>query len=128
MEPWYPSFDPTITSITSDPIWVRLPNLPLHLWNFTTFTSIGNTLGKYYCISPNTFECFKATFDRICVQMDLSQGFLAKLIFTNKDYKWIEKLDYENVLLCCTTCYATCHISRNFLTTTLARRVIRKET
>ena len=30
MKPWTPDFDPTTASISSAPVWVRLPSLPLH--------------------------------------------------------------------------------------------------
>jgi hypothetical protein len=30
MKPWTPSFNPTINILSSAPVWVRLPNLPLH--------------------------------------------------------------------------------------------------
>ena len=33
LTPWFPNFDPSTTVITKLPIWVRLPNLPTHLWH-----------------------------------------------------------------------------------------------
>jgi len=35
-------------SISSALALVRLPNLPLHLWNIPSLTSIGNAIGKFY--------------------------------------------------------------------------------
>ncbi|GLJ53163.1 hypothetical protein SUGI_1133010 [Cryptomeria japonica] len=32
LKPWHPAFCPTTEVFDKIPIWVRLPNLPLHLW------------------------------------------------------------------------------------------------
>lgn len=45
LTPWFPDFDPATSIITKLPIWVRLPNLPAHLWHFAVFQGIGNSLG-----------------------------------------------------------------------------------
>jgi len=47
LTPWFPDFDPSTAIITKLPIWVRLPNLPAHLWHFVVFQGIGNSLGRF---------------------------------------------------------------------------------
>ena len=107
MKPWNPSFDPTSEQISSAPVWVRLPNLPLHLWNSTSLEAIGNALGTFYFSSEDTQAYFKTTYARICVEMDFSIGFPAEIHLTSKSYVWIQKLDYESVLFRCRSCFET---------------------
>ena len=45
MQHWSPTFNPSRTSISTVPIWVRFPNLPLHLWNDPSLRAIGNAIG-----------------------------------------------------------------------------------
>ena len=44
---WTPDFNPAVDVPTTVPVWVRLPNLPLHCWNWESLKHIGNTLGKF---------------------------------------------------------------------------------
>lgn len=48
MQPWTPTFDPVMTSISTTPIWVTLLNIPLHFWNLTSLSTIGYALRKFY--------------------------------------------------------------------------------
>lgn len=98
IEPWSPSFDPSSTLISSASVWVRLPNFPLHLWILPSLTTIGNALGKFYCCCLSTTNYLKTTFARIYVQIDLSKGLLVEINSSHQDYKWVQKMDYENVL------------------------------
>ena len=56
LTPWFPDFDPSTAVITKLPIWVRLPNLPAHLWHFAVFQGIGNTLGRFLATDTSRGE------------------------------------------------------------------------
>lgn len=47
LTPLFPYFDPATAVITRTPVWVRLPNLPAHLWHCVVYKAIGNTLGSF---------------------------------------------------------------------------------
>jgi hypothetical protein len=49
VQPWTPDFDPATASISSAPVWVRLPSLPLHFRGDKSLESIGNGIGKFLC-------------------------------------------------------------------------------
>lgn len=57
--------------------------------------------------SPETKDYLKTTFARICVEMDSSKGFPAEIHLTSKDYVSVQKIDYENILFRCRSCYET---------------------
>jgi hypothetical protein len=76
LEPWSPYFDPSVSLITLDLVWFRLLNLPLHMWNSASLTTISDALGKFYCICLNTSDFLKTTYARICMQMEFNKGLL----------------------------------------------------
>ena len=44
---WTPDFNAEVDVPKEVPVWVRLPNLPVHCWNSQTLEKVGNALGKY---------------------------------------------------------------------------------
>lgn len=44
---WTLDFDPAVDVPKVVPVWVRLPNLPVHCWNWDSLMHIGNALGKF---------------------------------------------------------------------------------
>jgi len=92
---------------------VRLPNLPLHLWNFSSLKAIGNAIGKFHCRCAEIEEYAKIIYAPICVEMDFSARFLAEIHLTSKDYVWNQKRDYESVLFRCRSYFGTCHLAKN---------------
>lgn len=113
MKPWNSSFDPSTTVITSTPVWVRLPNLSLHLWNLSSLKSIGNAIGKFYYKFSEIEEYVRTTYARIYVEVEFNAGFPGEIILTSKDYVWNQKLDCESVLFGCRSCFETGHLAKN---------------
>ena len=112
MQPWNPNFNPSTTSISTVSVWVRLPNLPLHLWNDPSLRSIGDAIGQFHNIYPNTTKFFRTTNARICVQMDLSEGLPVELKIVNQEYSWTQALDCENISFRCRSCYNIGHLAK----------------
>ena len=93
-----PDFNPGVDFPTVVPMWVRLPNLPVHCWNWDLLKHIGNALGKFIDRENN-----KDNYDyaRICVEVDLEVG-LPKAIKINVDsWTHVQKLDYEQLPFKC---------------------------
>eukprot|EP00253_Pinus_taeda_P032749 PITA_32749 len=63
---WTPDFDPAVDVPKAVPVWVRLPNLPVHCWNWDSLKHIGNSLGKFIDRASNKdqYDCA-----RICVEL-----------------------------------------------------------
>ena len=113
MQLWTPPFDPSTDCISSAPVWVRLPYLPLHFWGDETLHSIGNGLSKFLCRSPDSKPA-RSTFARICVEMDFSKGFPAEIILQGKDYSRTQILDYENLSFKCRNCFEMGHLAHSY--------------
>lgn len=107
LTPWFPGFDPATVVITRTPVWIRLPNLPTHLWHTVVYRAIGNTLGSF--IRGDFWRETKGlyTYARICVELDLSKGLPDQIILKMNDFVWTQNLDYENTAFRCRHCHLT---------------------
>jgi hypothetical protein len=114
MKPWSPSFDPSKDSLSSTPVWVRLPNLPLHFWGLSSLCAIGNALGRFHYRSPESENYSICTYARICVEMDFSKGFPTEINLTGDNYLWTQKMDYEKIVFRCRACFGTGHLAAHF--------------
>jgi len=113
LTPWFPDFDPSTATITKLPIWVRLPNLPAHLWHFAVFEGIGNKLGRHLATDTSRGEKGIYTFARICAEIDMSKGLPDQIILKIGDFHWTQTLDYENTAFRCRNCHLTGHLHRS---------------
>ena len=68
---WTSDFNPEADTPKAVPVWVRLPNLPMHCWNPKSLHTIGNALGKYIDMASTKDQYACA---RICVEVDLEVG------------------------------------------------------
>ena len=96
LTPWFPDFDRATAVITKLPIWVRLPNLPAHLWHCEVFEAIWNTLGHFLATEPSRGLKGLYTYGRICAEIDISKGLPDQIILKFGDFSWSQTLDYEN--------------------------------
>ena len=105
LTPWFPDFDPSSAVITKLPIWVRIPNIPAHLWNFVVFQGIGDTLGRYLAMDTSRGEKGIYTFGRICAEIDISKGLPDQINLKVGDFHWTKTLDHENTSFRCHHCH-----------------------
>lgn len=57
------------------PIWVTLPNFPIHLWNEDVFAGVGSVLGKPIRMDAHTPSAINKEAARILVMMEADGGF-----------------------------------------------------
>jgi len=89
---WMPDFDPSVDVPTAIPVWVRLPNLPVHCWNWESLKHIGNTLGKFIDRENNKDQY---DYARICIEFDLEVGLPEAIKIRVGSWTHLQKLDYE---------------------------------
>ena len=107
---WTPDFNAEVDVPKEVPVWVRLPNLPVHCWNTPTLEKIGNALGKYIDKADNKGQYSCA---RICVEVDLDAGLPEAVKLKVGDWLYYQKLDYEQLPFKCRQCHEHCHFQRN---------------
>lgn len=108
--PWFPGFDANTMVVLKMPVWVRLHNLPIHLWNQQVLTGIGNTIGRYIKMDTQRIEERIFTFARICVEVDLSKCLPDQIQLKHRQRSWTQVIDYENTAFRCRTCRQIGHL------------------
>jgi hypothetical protein len=107
---WTPNFDAASEVPKDVPVWVRLPNLPIHCWNSSSLQAIGNGLGHYIdrADPKDQYSCAI-----ICVEVDLEIGLPEAVKLKVGEWKHLQKLDYEQLLFKCRGCHEYGHFQRN---------------
>jgi hypothetical protein len=106
---WTLDFNPDM-EISSAPVWIRLPCLPLIFWGEVTFKAIGNKLGRFIThFEPkgNIYTCA-----RICVDMEFSKGFPEAIQLNVDGWSHLQALDYEQVPFKCNSCHEYGHFTK----------------
>eukprot|EP00253_Pinus_taeda_P023673 PITA_23673 len=95
---WTSDFDPAVDVPKVVPVWVRLPNLPVHCWNLDSLIHIGNSLGKFIDRASNKdrYDCAK-----ICVEVDLEVGLPEVIKIKVSSWSHVQILDYEQLTFKC---------------------------
>lgn len=81
VKPWYPNISYEKSSLTSIPVWVKLPNLDIMYWTEHILTQIVGYLGKVLKIDTATLTRSRMMYARVLVDMTLADGFPSKLFF-----------------------------------------------
>ena len=107
---WTPDFNLKIDVPKEVPVWVRLPNLPVHYWNIQTLEKVGNALGRYIDKAENKGQY---TCARICVEVDLEAGLPEAVKLKVGSWHHYQKLDYEQLPFKFHHCHEHGHFQRN---------------
>lgn len=82
---WVSGFCLKVDMLRTLPIWIKLPQLPLHLWGATSLGKIGSALGKPLFTDECTARKLRVSYARILVEVDVTQKL--KDCVTIKDVK-----------------------------------------
>jgi hypothetical protein len=111
MQRWFPDFNPLAMTAMTTPVWVRLPNLPLHFYTPSFLPTLGNVLGRFIKIDTDRITKGFVTFARICIEIDLSQGLPDRILIDwTEDDPYTQLVDYENTSFRCHSCQQTGHL------------------
>lgn len=64
---WSPLFDDQTVVVDFEPVWVRLPHLPLNLWHPKVLEAIGNCLGVFLKANLSYMQTRRRMVARILV-------------------------------------------------------------
>ena len=73
IRPWESDFKPTLASVSSIAVWVRLNELPIEYYNAKALQIIGKAIGNVLRIDTFTASETRGRFARICVQVDVGK-------------------------------------------------------
>ncbi|KAF8394103.1 hypothetical protein HHK36_020308 [Tetracentron sinense] len=100
---WTPNFSAGIEpSIV--PVWISLPNLPLHLFQEQILRSIGSAAGKVLCIDGPTKMLTRPNKVRLCVDLDITKSKPSHIwLGIGAAGRW-QQIIYEKEIAYCSYC------------------------
>ncbi|CAL0319884.1 unnamed protein product [Lupinus luteus] len=97
---WHPFLLTNETEVQKIAVWIRIPNLPIKLYNQRFLTRLGSGVGKMLKIDHLTSIHSRGKFARIYVEVNLAK----QLIPTIKVMGQVLNLEYEGLHQICFTC------------------------
>lgn len=100
LQRWRPFFLQSAEISGKAAVWLRIPKLPLELYNAQFLNRIGSSLGTMLKIDRLTSIHSRGKFARICVEMDLSKPLVSHIIIRGYNIN----LEYEGLHQICFDC------------------------
>lgn len=97
---WRPNFLNSAKTVSKVAVWVRIPELPLELYNDKFLTRLGATMGKLLKVDRLTSFQHRGQFARICVELDLSKPLVPQVVVRGVPLKLV----YEGLHAICFSC------------------------
>ncbi|QHO51547.1 uncharacterized protein DS421_1g31800 [Arachis hypogaea] len=97
---WRPFFLASENIAKKIATWIRIPNLPIELYNHRFLSRVGSTLGTMLKIDRATSVHSRGRFARICVELGLSKKLVPRILVLGQ----ILNVEYEDLHLICFTC------------------------
>ncbi|KAL0288045.1 UNVERIFIED_CONTAM: hypothetical protein Sradi_7109000 [Sesamum radiatum] len=100
---WSPDFDPHTESPIA-PVWIKLPGLPVHLFEKNALFTVAAKIGKPLRMDEPTADLSRPDLARVCVEIDLTAPKVqaVHLQINGKTYR--QQVIYENCPPYCTFC------------------------
>lgn len=100
------------SAISSVPIWLQLPNLPLEFWNVRALSKIASKLGVPKQADKLTISRDRVSFARVLVEVDITKPLKREVCITVPNGKeLIQPVWYEYIPKFCPECKAIGHLS-----------------
>jgi hypothetical protein len=109
MPPFFNFGKPDMSSM---PVWVRLPNLPLECWSPACLSKISSVIGKHIRCDDLTLSMSRVSFARVMVEVTLTDDLPHSISLSMPDGTIInQKVIYEYKPRFCSFCCITGHTS-----------------
>lgn len=97
---WRHNFLTNLAKITSLPVWIRFPWLPMEYYPEEWLRKAGGTIGKTIKMNMTTLATSRGKFAWVCVEIDLDKLLVARYWKRKRD----SQLQYEGLHDLCLTC------------------------
>ncbi|XP_058776662.1 uncharacterized protein LOC131650983 [Vicia villosa] len=91
LKEWDSEFDFKRDSLRTLPIWIKLPQLPLHLWGAMSLGKIGSAFGKPLFTDECTANKLRVSYARILVEVDITQKHQDSIKIKDSNGRMIEQ-------------------------------------
>lgn len=93
VQQWTPDFDSTVTDFEHVNVWIRLPDLALHLYHKKTLHKIGQVVGEVIKLDDNTESSTRGKFARLAVRISLAKPLVSQVELDGR----VQKIEYEGL-------------------------------
>ncbi|KAL0394658.1 UNVERIFIED_CONTAM: hypothetical protein Slati_4432000 [Sesamum latifolium] len=100
---WTPIFDPQIESSIA-PVWIRLPELPVHLFEKKTLFTLVAKIGKSFRMDEPTADLARPDLARLCTEVDLMAPKVQAVYLQIEGKTYGQQVLYENCPPYCSSC------------------------
>lgn len=109
LKPWSESYRFDEDVLKTMPLWVRLPNLPLHFWGLDSLSRIGSLLGTPLCADECTSNQLRVSFARLMVEVDVTKPLPKVVHISAKGQVYEQRVLYEWAPAFCVRCNKVGH-------------------
>ncbi|KAL0287320.1 UNVERIFIED_CONTAM: putative ribonuclease H protein [Sesamum calycinum] len=99
---WTPNFDPQIESPIA-PVWIRLPALPVHLFEKNALFTLATKIGKPLRMDEPTADLSRPVA-RVCVEIDVTSPKVQAVHLQIEGKTYRQQVIYENCPPYCSSC------------------------
>ncbi|KAL0449147.1 UNVERIFIED_CONTAM: hypothetical protein Slati_1471100 [Sesamum latifolium] len=100
---WTPDFNSKIES-SIVPVWIRLPELPVHLFPKKALFGIASLVGSPLKLDEATADGFRPSVARVCVEIDLMKPRSASIWIGTEGKYFSQQVLYERCPKYCSQC------------------------
>ncbi|CAK8566993.1 unnamed protein product [Lathyrus sativus] len=107
---WKPDFSMNKDMLRTISLWVKLPQLPLHLWGARSLSKIGSEIGTPLVTDECTTNKPRVSYARILVEVDVTQELKTEILIRDeKGVRMKQLIEYEWKPLYCQRCHKVGH-------------------
>lgn len=100
---WKPYFNPSKATINKTLVWIRLPNLPVELFDPLLLMDVGNMVGRAVKVDNSTLTANRGKYARVYVELDLDRT-LTPMVKVNGLEVILQRIEYEGLHAVCFQC------------------------
>lgn len=101
-----------LAGVTSIPVWVRFPNLPVRYWSEKSLSSISILVGKPLMTDRIMKDRTWLNFARVLIEVELKEDFLEEIFFINEYNQLVDQaISYDWLPFKCSNCNGHGHKS-----------------
>ncbi|XP_058726331.1 uncharacterized protein LOC131597664 [Vicia villosa] len=110
LKTWRPDFNLNDDLLRTLPIWVKLPQFSLHLWEERSLNKIASVIGALLVTNECTTHKLRVSYARVLVEVDITQKLLDEITITdNEGKKRKQTVEYEWRPKFCERCQKISH-------------------
>ena len=105
VKPWSTDVNLEREDMVEVPVWVRFPNLKLHLWSTQVLSRLASAVGKPLFTDKMTADKDRITFARVCVEIKVGAKLPEVVMVQDETGNIVEqKIEYEWLPVSCGNC------------------------